>query len=345
MPYAYEGSAVGRWVRVAQPLHLQQGYNELAILSETVGLQNYGAFLEKDGAGFRGKVKLTGFKTGEIDLSSSLWTYQVGLKGEFLKMFAPEQNESADWVNLSPDILPSMLTWYKTYFEVPDGIDPVSLDLGSMGKGQAWINGHNIGRYWSMVAPKDGCQKTCDYRGAYNERKCATNCGNPTQTWYHIPRSWLQASNNLLVIFEETGGNPLEISIKLHYTKAICSQVSESDYPPLQFWSNPGPIHTNVSINAKAPEMHLQCDYGHTISEITFASYGTPRGSCQSFSTGHCHAPSSAAVIAKVCQGKNSCSIDVSNAAFGTDPCRGTVKSLAVEVKCTSSSNFAASTL
>lgn len=34
-----EGSHVGRWVRVEQPVDLVQGYNELAILSETVGLQ------------------------------------------------------------------------------------------------------------------------------------------------------------------------------------------------------------------------------------------------------------------------------------------------------------------
>ena len=40
-------------------------------------IQNYGAFLEKDGAGFRGQIKLTGFRNGDIDLSKSLWTYQV----------------------------------------------------------------------------------------------------------------------------------------------------------------------------------------------------------------------------------------------------------------------------
>lgn len=40
-------------------------------------LQNYGAYLEKDGAGIKGKIKLTGFKNGDIDLSKSLWTYQV----------------------------------------------------------------------------------------------------------------------------------------------------------------------------------------------------------------------------------------------------------------------------
>lgn len=72
----------------------------------------------------------------------------------------------------------------QTYFDSPAGADPVALNLGSMGKGQAWVNGHHIGRYWTRVAPKDGCQEICDYRGAYNSDKCSTNCGKPTQTWY-----------------------------------------------------------------------------------------------------------------------------------------------------------------
>lgn len=40
-------------------------------------MQNYGAFLEKDGAGFKGQIKLTGLKSGENDLTNSLWVYQV----------------------------------------------------------------------------------------------------------------------------------------------------------------------------------------------------------------------------------------------------------------------------
>lgn len=46
--------------------------------------------------------------------------------------------------------------------------------------------------------------------------------------------------------------------------------------------------------------MHLQCDDGHTISSIEFASYGTPQGSCQMFSQGQCHAPNSLALVSKV---------------------------------------------
>lgn len=52
------------------------GFTCTITLNETM-LQNYGAFLEKDGAGIRGKIKLSGFKNGDIDLSKLLWTYQV----------------------------------------------------------------------------------------------------------------------------------------------------------------------------------------------------------------------------------------------------------------------------
>ncbi|KAG9447906.1 hypothetical protein H6P81_014034 [Aristolochia fimbriata] len=332
------GSAAGRWVRVEQPVHLVQGQNELAILSETVGLQNYGVFLEKDGAGFRGKIRLTGLKKGEIDLSMSSWAYQVGLKGEQMEIFSKGEKSVVDWKDLHVDAIPSTLTWYKTFFDSPKGDEPVGLDLESMGKGQAWVNGHNIGRYWSKVAPTDGCH-SCDYRGAYNQNKCTTNCGKLTQNWYHIPRSWLQPSDNMLVIFEEIGGNPLKISTKLHKTDTICAQVSESHYPPLRMWSDPDVVSGRISINRIAPEMHLSCDDGQIISSITFASYGTPQGSCLRFTKGNCHASGSLSLVSKACQGKNNCSFSVSNEAFGSDPCRHVVKTLAVEAKCISLSN------
>ncbi|KAK6255228.1 hypothetical protein SCA6_016533 [Theobroma cacao] len=337
------GSVSGHWVKVVQPVQFQQGYSDLILLSQTVGLQNYGAFLEKDGAGFRGQIKLTGFKNGDIDLSKLSWTYQVGLKGEFQKIFTIEENEKAGWTKLKRDATPSTFTWYKAYFDAPDGKEPVAFDLGSMGKGQAWVNGHHIGRYWNLVAPKDGCSKSCDYRGAYNPNKCMTNCGKPTQSWYHIPRSWLQATNNLLVIFEENGGNPFEISVKLRVPRILCAQVSESHYPRLQKWFHPDVIDGKVSISDMKPEIHLQCEEGHIISSIEFASYGTPHGSCQNFSEGNCHSQNSLSMVSKACKGRNSCVIEVSNSGFGGDPCRGIVKTLAIEARCVSSSTIGVS--
>ncbi|PHT85307.1 Beta-galactosidase 9 [Capsicum annuum] len=338
------GSVKGKWIKVVQPVKLVQGYNDILLLSETVGLQNYGAFLEKDGAGFKGQMKLTGCKNGDINLTTSLWTYQVGLKGEFLKVYDVNSTESAGWTELSNDEIPTVFSWYKsdikwivllveqTTFDAPGGTDPVALDFSSMGKGQAWVNGHHIGRYWTLVAPNNGCGRTCDYRGTYNSDKCRTNCGEITQAWYHIPRSWLNTSNNVLVIFEETDRTPFEISISTRSTETICAQVSEKHYPPLHTWSH-SEFDGKISLTDKTPEMHLQCDKGHKISSIEFASYGTPNGSCQTFSQGKCHAANSLSVVSQACEGRNSCSIGISNAVFG-DPCRHIVKSLAVQAKC-----------
>lgn len=50
-------------------------------------MQNYGAFLEKDGAGFKGQISLTGLKNGDVDLSKSLWTYQVLYYSEIFRYY------------------------------------------------------------------------------------------------------------------------------------------------------------------------------------------------------------------------------------------------------------------
>ncbi|PIN25789.1 Beta-galactosidase [Handroanthus impetiginosus] len=337
----FTGSAKGKWIKVVQPVHLIQGYNDIVLLSETVGLQNYGAFLEKDGAGFRGQIKLTGCKNGDLNITELVWTYQVGLKGEFLKIYATDDNASTEWTEFLPDLAATRFSWYKTHFDAPGGLDPVSLDLRSMGKGQVWVNGHHIGRYWTLKSPKEGCQ-TCDYRGAYDSDKCVTNCGEPTQSWYHIPRSWLKPSDNLLVLFEETEKNPLEISVNSYFTETICAEVSENHYPPLRAWSHPKASNGTISLNNMAPEMHLQCDAGSTITSINFASYGTPKGSCQNFSRGNCHSPNSLSVVSKACMGRQSCSISVSNTVFGGDPCHRVVKTLSVEMRCSPTSSISA---
>lgn len=53
----------------------------------------------------------------------------------------------------------------QTVFDAPAGNEPVALNLGSMGKGEVWVNGQSIGRYWvSFHTPK----------------------GTPSQTWYVV---------------------------------------------------------------------------------------------------------------------------------------------------------------
>lgn len=130
---------------------------------------------------------------GQIDATYGILNRHLKQLGTLFSIFVRFFIQSSQWsieVHIIKQHISSkfrtslLLSLVQAYFSPPDGTDPVAINLGSMGKGQAWVNGHHIGRYWTLVAPKDGCAKKCDYRGAYNSAKCTTNCGRPTQTWY-----------------------------------------------------------------------------------------------------------------------------------------------------------------
>ena len=60
----------------------------------------------------------------------------------------------------------------------------MALDMRSMGKGQVWINGQSIGRYWTATA--NGKCDDFHYAGTYRQTKCQLGCGQPTQKWYFL---------------------------------------------------------------------------------------------------------------------------------------------------------------
>ncbi|PIA65509.1 hypothetical protein AQUCO_00100780v1 [Aquilegia coerulea] len=328
------GSATGessskRSLTLETPVTLAPGKFTIDLMSLTVGLQNYGAFFDTVGAGITGPVKLKGLQNGStIDLSSYQWTYQIGLKGEDSGL---SDGSSTQWI-----VLPSLpkkqpLKWYKTTFDAPRGNDPIALDLTTMGKGEAWVNGQSIGRYWpTYISPQSGCTESCNYKGSYSSTKCQTNCGKSSQTLYHIPRSWVKPSGNVLVLFEEIGGDPTQISFATRSAGSLCSHVSESHPPPLYTWES------DVKLGRRSePTITLECSSpDQVISSIKFASFGTPRGTCGSFKHGRCNSLSAHSIVQEACIGSKSCSVRVSNSTFG-DPCNGVPKSLAVEAICT----------
>lgn len=70
----------------------------------------------------------------------------------------------------------------QTLFDAPDGNDPLALDFTGMGKGEAWVNGQSIGRYWpALSSPDSGCTDYCNYKGPYKSNKCLKKCGKPSQ--------------------------------------------------------------------------------------------------------------------------------------------------------------------
>ncbi|KAJ6805028.1 beta-galactosidase isoform X2 [Iris pallida] len=293
------------------------GSNKISILSVSVGMPNVGQHFESWNVGVLGPVTLSGLNEGKRDLSQQKWFYQIGLQGESLSLHTVSGSSSVEWGEASHK---QPLTWYKGFFNAPAGNEPLAIDMGSMGKGQAWVNGESIGRYWPAYTASGSCG-ACDYRGNYDEKKCQAYCGGPSQRWYHVPRSWLKPTGNFLVVFEEWGGDPTGIGMVRRTVGSVCAQVNE--FQPM----------TNLR-NQDVPKVHLSCEPGQKIANIKFASFGTPQGACGSFSEGSCHAHKSYDALEKRCIGQESCAVVVAHEVFGGDPCPGTMKQLAVEAIC-----------
>ncbi|KAH9762931.1 Beta-galactosidase 12 [Citrus sinensis] len=214
--YPYAGTVYGSLenpkLTFSKNVKLRPGVNKISLLSTSVGLPNVGTHFEKWNAGVLGPVTLKGLNEGTRDISKQKWTYKIGLKGEALSLHTVSGSSSVEWAQGASLAQKQPMTWYKTTFNVPPGNDPLALDMGAMGKGMVWINGQSIGRHWPGYIGNGNCGG-CNYAGTYTEKKCRTYCGKPSQRWYHVPRSWLKPSGNLLVVFEEWGGEPHWISL------------------------------------------------------------------------------------------------------------------------------------
>ncbi|XP_068649602.1 beta-galactosidase 15-like [Aristolochia californica] len=290
--------------------HLKKGKNYISILSATVGLPNYGPRFEKAVAGIVGGPVMLINGNNTIDLSSNKWSYKIGLDGEDKELYSDTAPIDKSWHS---EDLPTnrLMVWYKAAFKAPLGTETVVVDLGSMGKGAAWINGHSIGRYWANFSVQtDGCP-ACDYKGNYAAWKCTTGCGASSQQWYHVPRSFFKTDNNVITLFEEFGGNPAEVSFRTVTVGTACASVPEGK------------------------TLELSCTGGRTFSEIQFASYGDASGSCGSFSEVTCASETALSAVQKACLGKTSCAIEVSDAVLGAGTCSKDVsKNLVVQAAC-----------
>eukprot|EP01113_Clastostelium_recurvatum_P001168 TRINITY_DN10483_c0_g1_i9.p1 TRINITY_DN10483_c0_g1~~TRINITY_DN10483_c0_g1_i9.p1 ORF type:complete len:482 (-),score=83.10 TRINITY_DN10483_c0_g1_i9:24-1469(-) len=90
--------------------------------------------------------------------------------------------------------------------------------------------------------------------------------------------------------------------------------------------------------------LDLNCNYSGRITDIAFASYGTPEGNCPSPSIDPaCHADTSLSVVRNACLGRSACSIQASNDVFG-HVCVWVHKYLTAIATCSLASNIDTST-
>ncbi len=171
------------------PIHLS--FNSLPYY--TVVLCNdrvAGFFPREDGGRSYGDVTFGAeLKKGKNTIRLMLWGDVSAKPLEDVKLHLLEEciSDKANW-NYRPWVMPKgeghvvgkdQPAWYLSKFKYAATNEPLFLHVLGAVKGQLFLNGHNIGRFWN-VGP---------------------------QNYYYLPECWLKEQNELL-IFEEHGNTP-----------------------------------------------------------------------------------------------------------------------------------------
>ena len=135
------------------PINLSKGKHALRILVENMGRVNFGHGMRDERKGIRGDVKLAG-KTIK------------GWKNYSLPLNTPSGITFTETSSTLPQLKKAIFTLKKT--------GDTWLNMETWGKGVVFVNGHNLGRYWS--------------RG-------------PQQTLY-LPGCWLNKGENEIIVLE-----------------------------------------------------------------------------------------------------------------------------------------------
>lgn len=109
----------------------------------------------------------------------------------------------------------------------------------------------------------------------------------------------MKPTKNLVVVFEETGGTPANITFATANRDTICSFISEVTPPAVRNWERKEnklrPVVDELKAGAR-----LICPDDKVIKAVDFASFGDPIGACGMYTLGECHSPNSQKVVEEV---------------------------------------------
>lgn len=195
-------------------------------ISQTHLLEDRGPI---NGAGFRQSVRFQceagqhelailvsalGLTKGDWMIEANMAHERKGIWGHFLlddcelkgawQMRAFDASPDAEFATAK--VGTGQLSWHRFTFPLPSHRTPLVIDLGSMQKGMAWLNGQCLSRYWLVpIQESEHVHLEHDQLQARYDMK-------PSQRYYHVTHDWLQAVNELIV-FEELGGIPQDIRL------------------------------------------------------------------------------------------------------------------------------------
>ena len=177
------------WLCTIQVGAVEAGSHTLSLLSSALGIENGMNPGEIPYATHYKGIRSNGhISIGSLNITTSDWTLRPYLTGEYLGLASAAGHASVPWSGDWQAGVGRAVTWWYAQFpvvEVPSmGSYSVLIDMTGFMRGHAFVNGHDIGRYW-LIEGGDG---------------------KPTQSLYHIPPDWLvQGGMNTLTVLEEVG--------------------------------------------------------------------------------------------------------------------------------------------
>jgi hypothetical protein len=137
---------------------------------------------------------------------------RLGLYGETLELYHNESN-AVKWTDTAPGTEVLGVTWLRAIFAIPAEFDPFSrseallLDAEGLGRGRAWVNGHDLGLYWD-IARNDASR-------------------DPTQRYYYVPKEWFVRGENTVVFAEVGGTSALNAGLAIASMESVSEKESE----------------------------------------------------------------------------------------------------------------------
>lgn len=171
-----------------------------------------------------------GLVKGDWQISGSMQTERKGIWGpvlfdgqplrcwEMYPLLVGERREIVRHPAAMQEALPpnaAPCTWYHGAFTLTPELLAADADFRidalAAGKGQLWVNGHALGRYWLLTAQGYGADE--GWHRQHEDGLSLAAANEPTQRWYHLPQCWL-AEHNTITLFEEQANLPIELQVE-----------------------------------------------------------------------------------------------------------------------------------
>jgi len=175
----WELSHSGRATTISVPIATEDfrmsadGTALLTLLSTSLGIDNGGGV--KNNGSFFSSTGVKGITStapgsvmfGTVDLTEREWTHVAGADGE-TKNVSGSGGDSVTWTSLS-GVTTKPMTWLTATFDTPaevlqkDAVGEMNatlnVDVLGLGRGRFFVNGMDLGRYWSQVCGSNLCQR------------------------------------------------------------------------------------------------------------------------------------------------------------------------------------------